>query len=178
MISFIKSEITHFKNLPKKAQTLLISFFFYSTAYPMISIFINAFIWKNSNDITYLIYLRAGQFLMTPAAFLLGGILLKFIKIQHLYFIGTFFTAISSVLIIFLKNDTIFSFLLMGILLGIGAGLYWVNRNYLTIRETDEENRSYFFGLLFSFATLIGLVITLFTGWLIVFGMSYQLIMI
>jgi len=178
MINFIKSEISHFKNLPKKAQELLISFFFYSAAYPMISIFISAFIWKNNNNISYLIFFRIGQFFITPLAFLLGGILLKVVKIDTLYFIGALFIATSSVLIIFLKNNSALAFVYMGILLGIGAGLYWVNRNYLTIKETNEENRSYFFGLLFSFATLIGLIVTLLTGWLIVFGMSYQLLIV
>jgi YQGE family putative transporter len=176
MISFIKSEISHFKNLPKKAQTLLISFFFYSTAYPIISIFVSAFIWRNNYNISYLIYFRIGQFLIVPLSFLLGGILLKIFKINLLYFIGALLIAISSVLIIFLKNDTVVGFLTMGVLLGIGAGLYWVNRNYFTLKETNDENRNYFFGLLFSFATLIGLIVTLLVGWLIVFGMSYQLL--
>ena len=176
MLSFIRSEILHFKNLPKKAQELLISFFFYSTAYPMISIFINAFIWRNNNNISYLIFFRIGQFLIVPLVFLLGGILLKIIKINLLYFIGALFIAISSVLIIFLKNNTVVGFLIMGVLLGIGTGLYWASRNYLTIKETNEENRNYFFGLLFSFATIIGLIVTLLVGWLIVFGMSYQLL--
>jgi len=174
MISFIKNELVHFRNLSKKAQMLLISFFFYSTAYPIISVFINAFIWKNDGKIASLIYFRIGQFLIVPLAFLLGGILLKNIKIGLLYFIGALLIALSSVLIIFFKNDTVLGFLIMGILLGIGTGLYWANRNYLTIKETTDENRSYFFGLLFSFSTLIGLVVTLLVGWLIVFGMSYQ----
>lgn len=177
MFQFIKSEISHFKSLPKKAQQLLISFFFYSTAYPMISIFISAFIWKNNSNISHLIYFRAGQFLITPIAFLLGGILLKIFKINKLYFLGSIFIAISSMIIVFLKSEAIFGFLIMGIMLGTGTGLYWVNRNFLTMKVTDDNNRSYFFGLLFSFATLIGLVITLLVGWLIVFGMSYQLLM-
>ncbi|MBI5122426.1 hypothetical protein HZA75_01050 [Candidatus Roizmanbacteria bacterium] len=75
MINFIKSEISHFKNLPKKVQELLISFFFYATAFPMLLIFINAFIWKNNNNISYLIFFRAAQFFIIPLAFLLGGIL-------------------------------------------------------------------------------------------------------
>lgn len=178
MLNFFQSEISHFKNLPKKAQTLLISFFFYSTAYPMISVFISAFIWKNNNNISDLIFFRASQFLVTPFAFLLGGILLKVIKIKTLYFIGALLIAVSSVLIIFLKNDSPLAFVYMGLLLGIGAGLYWVNRNYLTMKETNDENRSYFFGLLFSFATLIGLIVTFSVGWLIVFGISYQLLII
>ncbi|MEK7597736.1 MAG: MFS transporter [Patescibacteria group bacterium] len=178
MLNFIKSELSHFKNLPKKAQQLLISFFFYSTAYPMISIFISAFIWKNNNNILFLIFFRASQFLITPFAFLLGGVLLKVIKIKTLYFIGTLLIAGSSVLIIFLKNDSPLAFVYMGMLLGIGAGLYWVNRNHLTIKETNNEDRSYFFGLLFSFSTLIGFIITFMVGWLIVFGISYQLLIV
>ena len=176
MISFIKNELLHFKNLPKKAQQLLISFFFYSTAYPIISVFISAFIWKNDNNISYLIFFRIGQFLIVPLAFIIGGILLRIAKINTLYFIGAIFIAVSSVLIIFLKNKTIVDFLIMGIILGVGTGLYWVNRTYLTVKETNDDNRSYFFGLLFSFATLIGLVVTLLVGWLIVFGLSYQLL--
>lgn len=176
MLSFIRSEISHFKNLPKKAQQLLISFFFYSTAYPIISVFISAFIWKSDNNISYLIFFRIGQFLIAPLAFIIGGILLRVAKISTLYFIGAIFIAVSSVLIIFLKNKTIVDFLIMGIILGVGAGLYWVNRNYLTVKETNDDNRSYFFGLLFSFTTLIGLIVTLLVGWLIVFGLSYQLL--
>ena len=176
MIRFIKKEILHFKNLPKKAQTLLISFFFYSTAYPIISVFTSAFIWQNNNNISYLIFFRAGQFFIVPLTFIIGGILLRIAKINLLYFIGAIFIAVSSVLIIFLKNKTVIDFLIMGIILGVGTGLYWVNRNYLTVKETNDDNRSYFFGLLFSFATLIGLVITLLVGWLIVFGLSYQLL--
>src|SRR3989339_1467352 len=176
MINFIKFEISHFKNLPKKTQKLLISFFFYATAFPMISIFINAFIWQNNNNISYLIFFRAAQFFIIPLAFLLGGILLKVLRINLFYFIGSLFIVVSSVLIIFLKNDTTLRFLIMGGLMGLGTGLYWINRSFLTMKETNDDNRSYFFGLLFSFATLIGLVVTLLVGWLIVFGFSYQLL--
>ena len=87
MKNFIKNELLHFKNLPKKAQQLLISFFFYSTAYPIISVFISAFIWKNDNNISYLIFFRIGQFLIVPLAFIIGGILFRIAKINILYFI-------------------------------------------------------------------------------------------
>ena len=113
----------HFKNLPKKAQTLLISFFFYSTAYPIISVFISAFIWKNDNNILYLISFRIGQFLIVPLAFIIGGILLRVAKINLLYLIGAIFIAVSSVLIIFLKSKTIVDFLIERIPRSSAAGL-------------------------------------------------------
>lgn len=155
---------------------LLISFFLYSTAYPIISIFINAYIWRNNNNLSSLVFFRMGQFMMVPIIFYINGLLLKKFKINKLYFFGSVVISVSVVLIVFIKNNTLLGFLIMGVLLGAGTGFYWSNRNYLTIKETDEKNRSYFLGLLFSYATLVGLVVTFSVGWLIVFGLSYQLL--
>lgn len=174
----LKREYEHFKSLPIKLQELLLSFFLYSTAYPIISVFINAFIWKNNSSLIYLTALRLGQFIAVPFFFLLNGYLLKIFKIGTLYFIGSIFIAVSSVLVIFIKNTSLLSYILMGALLGLGAGLYWSNRNYLTIKETDDNNRSYFFGISFSFSVIIGLIVTFSVGWLIVFGLSYQVLII
>ncbi len=175
-MNFIKKEFNHFKSLPMKLQELLLSFFFYSAAYPVISIFVNAYIWKNNSSLIYLTILRLGQFMTVPFFFLLNGYLLKKYKIGVLYFLGSIFIGISSVLVIFVKSSNLFSYLIIGALLGLGAGFYWSNRNYLTIKETDDNNRSYFFGLSFSFSTIIGLVVTFAVGWLIVFGVSYQIL--
>jgi len=176
MLNIFKKEITHFQSLPAKMRQLLISFFLYATAYPIISIFINAYIWRNNNNLSSLVFFRMGQFIMVPLIFFANGIFLKRYKINKLYFFGSVIISVNIVLIVFLRNNTLLSFLIMGALLGIGSGFYWANRNYLTIKETDEKNRSYFLGLLFSYATLIGLVVTFSVGWLIVFGLSYQVL--
>ena len=177
MTNFIKKEVEHFRSLSLRTRQLLISFFLYSTSFPIISIFINAYIWKNNNNLSYLVVFRMGQFMIVPLIFLVNGILLKKYKINRLYFFGSMIISVSVVLIVFLKNNTLLSFFIMGGLLGIGAGFYWANRNYLTIKETNEKNRSYFFGLLFSYSTLIALVVTFSVGWLIVFGLSYRVLM-
>lgn len=174
MINFIKNEISHFRLFPKRTQQLLISFFLYSTSYPIISIFINAYIWRNNNNLSSLVIFRMGQFMIVPLIFFINGILLKKYQINRLFFFGSLIISISLVIIVFLRNNTLFGFFIMGALLGIGAGFYWANRSALTIKETDEKNRSYFFGLLFSYSTLVGLVVTFSVGWLIVFGLSYQ----
>lgn len=176
MTNFIKNEFIHFQSLSSRTRQLLISFFLYSTSYPIIFIFINAYIWKNNNNLSYLVVFRIGQFMIVPLIFLVNGILLKKYKINRLYFFGSLIISASVVLIVFLKNNTLFSFFIMGALLGIGAGFYWANRNYLTIKETNEKNRGYFFGLLFSYSTVVALVVTFSVGWLIVFGLSYQAI--
>lgn len=175
-MKMLKKEIDHFRNLPVKLQQLLLSFFFYSAAYPMISVFINAYIWRNDSNLISLTILRLGQFVSVPFFFLLNGFLLKRYKIGTLYFFGSVVIAISALLITFFKNASLANYLFIGVMLGLGAGLYWSNRNYLTLKETDENNRSYFFGLSFSISTIIGLIVTFLIGWLIVFGLSYQIL--
>ena len=174
----IKKELAHYYQLPEKTRRLLISFLLYSTAYPMVSIFINAYIWKNNQNLPSLIAFHMGKFMIVPVIFFINGLLLKLFKINKLSFFGSFVIALGAISVVFLNNQTVFNFLSMGLLIGIGTGLYWSNRNYLTIKETDEKNRSYFLGLLFSYATIIALVVTLSIGWLIVFGLSYQTLMV
>jgi MFS family permease len=176
MLKILKKEIEHIYSLPVKLRPLLASFFLYSTAYPIISVFINAYIWRNNSNLSSLVFFRTGQFFVVPLIFLINGLLLKKYKINSLYFFGSLIISISVFLTVFLQTKTLLGYFLIGGLLGMGAGFYWANRNYLTIKETDEQNRSYFFGLLFSYSTIIGLIVTFAVGWLIVFGLSYQLL--
>lgn len=178
MMTILKRELNHFYSLPIKLRQLLISFVLYATAYPIISVFINAFIWKNNANLPSLVFFRTGQFFVVPIIFFVNGLLLKFFKINYLYFFGSLIISLSVVLTVFFKGGSLFGFFIIGGLLGVGTGFYWANRNYLTIKETDDKNRSYFFGLLFSYATLIGLIVTFSVGWLIIFGLSYQILAI
>jgi len=173
---FFKDEINHFRLLPKKSRELLVLIFLYSSAYPIISVYINSYIWKNSVSPYNLPVFRLGLFLTVPVFFALTGILVKKIKVGILYFIGAIIISLSAITVIFLKNNSFLSYLTMGVCLGAGAGLYWANRNYITQKETDEKNRNYFFGLSLSYQTFVNLMITSLIGWLIVFGLSYEFI--
>lgn len=178
MTNLIKSEFLHFKSLSQKAQGLIISYFFYGAAYPIINTYINSYIWRNNNNLTSLAIYRLGQFSLTPLIFLINGYLLKKYKIVWLYFFGSLVLAISTVSIVFIKLNSIIDYFILGGLYGVGFGFYWANRNYLTQQETSHKNRNYFLGLNFSINTIISLIIALFSGWLIVFGLSYQALMI
>ena len=93
-------------------------------------------------------------------------------------FFGSLILALSSISVILFKINTIIDYFILGALYGIGFGFYWANRNYLTQQETNHASRNYFFGLSFSTTTIISLIITLASGWLIVFGLSYVALMI
>jgi len=178
MKNFIKNESLHFKSLSKKAQGLIISYFFYGAAYPIINTFINSYIWRSNASFSTLTVYRLGHFLLIPIIFLVNGFLLRKFKVVWLYFFGSLILALSSISVILFKINTIVDYFILGCLYGIGFGFYWANRNYLTQQETEHTSRNYFFGLSFSTTTIISLIITLASGWLIVFGLSYISLMI
>ncbi len=177
MTNFIKNEFIHFKSLSQKAQGLIISYFFYGAAYPIITTYINAYIWRNNNNFSSLAIYRLGHFALIPFIFFINGLLLKKFKVVWLYFFGSLILALSSISIVFFKINSIIDFFILGGLFGTGVGFYWANRNYLTQQETDHINRNYFLGFSFSMTTIISLMIALASGWLIVFGLSYRTLM-
>lgn len=177
MLSYIRNESLHFKSLPQKAQNLIVSFFFMSVSYPILGTFMNAFIFKNTNNILVFILYFLGQFTGLTLAFFLNGILLKKINIKYLYFVGTFLLGIITLLMVFFVGHSFKEFFIYGIIFGIGGGLHWGNRNYITLNETHEKNRNYFVGLNYSLDILTSVMISFVVGWLLVWGLSYQALM-
>lgn len=168
-MNLIQKELSHFRSLPQKARDLLISYLYFGATYPLIGTFVNAFIWRKQGDIVSLAFYNIGETIMLPIAFYLNGYLLKKFKITYLYFFGAILTALIPITIVFFPTTTAWSYLIFGLLFGVGYGMYWANRNYLTYKETASHNRDYFLGLNFSFNTLTGIFVPLIVGWFIFF---------
>ena len=177
IVKRIKIELSHFFTLPKKAQRLLISYFFMSAVYPILGTFINAYIFKNKGNLLLLIIYNLGQFGGVSLAFFLNGLFLKKFNIKILYFLGTLLLGIASLLIVFYSGDNLMNYFFYGLILGIGGGFHWGNRIYLTISETRSHNRTYFTALNFTIDTVTAIVVSFTVGWLLVWGMSYQMLM-
>ena len=177
LLTRLKIELLHFFALSKKAQRLLISYFFMSASYPIIGTFINAYIFKNKGDILLLIIYNLGQFGGVSLAFFLNGLLLKKYNIKVLYFFGTLLLGIASLLIVFYPGNNLLNYFFYGLILGIGGGFHWGNRSYLTMSETHSHNRTYFTGLNFTVDTITAIVVSFVVGWLLVWGLSYQMLM-
>jgi len=168
-MNFIQKELSHFLSLSQKARDLLVSYLYFGTTYTLIGTFMNAFIWRKQGDIVSLAFYNIGETTMLPLIFYFNGYLLKKFKITHLYFFGAILTALIPITIVFFPTTTALSYLVFGLLFGVGYGMYWANRNYLTYKETTSHNRDYFLGLNFSFNTLTGVFIPLIIGWFIYF---------
>jgi len=173
IISYIRKEIGYFKKLHSDAQRLVLSFFLYGVGTPLVSTFINAFIWKNSHDFMSVVLYNIGNWVMLPAIFFINGYLLQFIKMPFLFGAGLFLTALAPFILIMFSVNGYWSIFAIGALFGIGYGLYWANRNFYILRATKSEDRNYFFSLTFAIDTLTNMITPFVIGWFIVFGQQF-----
>jgi YQGE family putative transporter len=169
MKNFLINEIKHLQILSAKARRLILSYTFQGAAYILIHTLINAYIWRYEGDIIAIIKYNFGNFISLPVAFYLNGILLKKIRINNLYLIGSCLVGFGAMLVVSFSKFFP-SYLLFGLIYGLGSGFYWANRNYLTISQTESNNRNYFIGLNFSLDTITSIIIPFLAGWFIFFG--------
>jgi YQGE family putative transporter len=169
-MNIIKHEWSHYKKLPEKSRLLLLSYALRSGAHPLLTIFVNAFIWRSTSSLYTVVVYNIGFIILLPVGFYINGLLLKRYKIVYLYLAGLIVTSLAIAITILLSGGTILHFLLYGGLYGFGAGIYWANRNFLSFQETESSHRNYFYSIASILNSLISLLVTFFTGWLIVLG--------
>ncbi|MEK7533399.1 MAG: MFS transporter [Patescibacteria group bacterium] len=168
----IQREIHHFRSMPETARRLSISYFLRSTAYPLISLFTSAYIWQTNKDLTLLILYYIGNFVVLPPVFIANQWLLRHIPLKKLYATSVVMTGISSLMVVFYRSSTPHAYIFYGILYGLANGIYWANRNFLTLRHTTPDTRSYFTGLQFTLGTIASVIVPFFAGWIIVLTVS------
>ena len=96
-------------------------------------------------------------FLGLPLGFYFNGLLLRKFSSSLLYIFGLLLMGVSVTGIIFTSPHQIVTVALFGFIYGISLGIFWANRNLLTLITTTSENRIYFSGIESSSATIIGM---------------------
>lgn len=166
----LSREKSHLDDLGDVVKHLLYSYILYLISYPIIGIFINVFFWRQSNDITLIAAYNLGFFLALPLGFYLNGLLLKRFNILKLYWVGTVLQGLAAFLAIFFPSLSFYQVLLYGLIYGIGGGLYWSNKNYITLKITKGRNRLYYNSLEASIDLIINIIMPIILGWIIVLG--------
>ncbi|MBU2228775.1 MFS transporter, partial [Patescibacteria group bacterium] len=174
-MKIISREWGHYKTLSEKTRLLVSSFALRSIAHPLLTLFINSFIWRSTSSLPSVAMYNLGFFIILPIGFYVNGLLLKRVKITKLYFVGSIISTISTIAIIFFSGSRSWHFLVYGFVYGFGSGLYWANRNFLSFQETKSKDRNYFFSITSVIGSLIAIVVTFFMGWLIVLGENSSL---
>lgn len=166
-IKRLKTEISHFKDLPLESQKILISYMLFSVSYPIIGIFVNAFLWRQSKDLTVVGFYNLCFGIGLCIGSYVNGLLLRKIKASYLYYLGCLLQGIIAFALIFFVSTNLFFILFYGTIYGIGSAFFWSNRHLFTLNFTDIKRRFYFNSLESSSDTIISIIMPFIIGWFI-----------
>ncbi|MCH1624943.1 MFS transporter [Ferdinandcohnia quinoae] len=158
----------------------------YSLSIALSNTFVNVYLWKQSGEFKDLGFYNLAVVIMQPITFILAGRWAKKIDRVIVLRLGVSFLAIFFITVLLFGDQASKYLLILGGLLGIGYGFYWLAFNVLTFEITEPETRDFFngfLGLLGSFAGMIGPIVAgyiissmkSFTGYTVIFGISLAL---
>jgi len=170
LLTLLKNEWQHYKILPDKARRLILSFNLWSIAQPILSLFLNAYIWRTTVSVVAVAMYNLGFVIALPFGFFVNGKLLKKFHVTQTYFFGLFLSMLGAVSVVFFHSSVWYHLLSYGLVYGFGAGIYWASRNYLTFSQTNTEVRNYFFSIVSMAGSVIDIVVSFSIGWIIAFA--------
>ncbi|WP_019154518.1 MFS transporter [Robertmurraya massiliosenegalensis] len=158
----------------------------YSLSIALSNTFVNIYLWKQSGEFRDLGMYNLAVVVLQPITFILAGRWAKKIDRVIVLRIGVIFLALFYLTVLMIGTNASKYLLLLGALLGIGYGFYWLAYNVLTFEITEPETRDFFngfLGILSSVGGMIGPIaagfiiskMEKFIGYSIVFGISLGL---
>lgn len=158
----------------------------YSLSVALSNTFVNVYLWKQSEDFFDLGIYNLTIVVLQPLTFILAGRWAKKIDRVIVLRLGVSFLAIFFISVLLFGDLAADNLIILGGLLGIGYGFYWLAFNVLTFEITEPDTRDFFngfLGILASFAGMIGPIaagyvisrMEKFTGYTIIFAVSLGL---
>ncbi len=166
----VLNEISHYHKLSPESRRLLLSILLFTIALPLLSVFVNSFLWRSSHNVGQVILYNIATFIGMPIGFYTNTFLLKKYSGKLLYFWGSLLQGVIVAVILFLPSAGLEIVSLAGIAMGIVSGIYWGNRIMIGMYATNSHQRTYFISLELILVTLMGIIMPLFIGWFIVTG--------
>lgn len=177
------------EDVSKDLKLLLIVGGLYAISVALSNTFVNVYLWRQQSDYTTIALYNLFIFIAQPIVFILAGRWAKQVDRVIVLRLGVFFLSIFFLVVLLLGAQASEYVILLGVLLGIGYGFYWLAFNVLTFEITEPETRDIFngfLGLLNSFAGMIGPFLAGFlitrlenkTGYTVIFSVSLTLFVI
>ncbi|MGM8213717.1 MFS transporter [Virgibacillus sp. W0430] len=158
----------------------------YSLGIFLSNTFVNVYLWKQSGDYITIAMYNLAIFIFQPATFIVAGKIAKKIDRIVVLRLGVIFLSIFFLNVLIIGEKAAYFNFLLGSLLGIGYGFYWLAFNVLTFEITEPDTRDFFngfLGVLESFGGMIGPILAGFiisimtanTGYKTIFTISFLL---
>ncbi|HEY9577252.1 MAG TPA: MFS transporter, partial [Pseudobacillus sp.] len=181
-MSIIRKRFRHLA-LSKELGLLLFIGGLYSLSVALSNTFVNIFLWRQSGQFIDLAIYNLTAVIFELLAYIAAGQCAKKVDRIIVLRMGVVFLGCFYIAVLLIGSQASEWIVLLGALLGIGYGFYWLAYNVLTFEITEPETRDFFngfFGSLLSMGGMIGpiaagFIISRFTsntGYFIIFGIS------
>ncbi|MBM7650034.1 YQGE family putative transporter [Bacillus ectoiniformans] len=181
-MTIIKKWFRHL-DLTRDLMLLLIIGGLYSLSVALSNTFVNIYLWKQTGEFIDLAIYNLTVAGVQPIAFIIAGKCAKKVDRVIVLRAGVSILALFYIAVLYFGSEASNWLVLLGALLGLGYGFYWLAYNVLTFEITEPETRDFFngfFGTLFSAGGMFGPIaagfiisrFASFTGYFIVFGLS------
>ncbi|API90548.1 MFS transporter [Virgibacillus pantothenticus] len=156
-----KSHFFHFdnNNINKDFIFLLIIGGLYSLGLFLSNTFVNIYLWKQSGDYITIAVYNLAIYIFQPITFIIAGKLAKKVDRVIVLRLGVIFLSLFFLNVLLIGEKAAYFNFMLGGLLGIGYGFYWLAFNVLTFEITEPDTRDFFngfLGVLQSFSGMIG----------------------
>jgi len=139
----------------------------YALSVSLSNTFVNVYLWKQSGEFHDLALYHLAVVTMQPLTFLLAGRLAKQVDRIIVLRLGVSFLACFFLSVLIVGNHARDYLLLLGALLGIGYGFYWLAFNVLTFEITEPDTRDFFNGFLGVLTSVAGMIGPIVAGYFI-----------
>lgn len=131
----------------------------YSLGIFLSNTFVNVYLWKQSGEYKTIAVYNLAIHILQPITFIIAGKIAKKIDRMIVLRLGVIFLSIFFLGVLMIGERIATYNFMLGSLLGIGYGFYWLAFNVLTFEITEPDTRDFFngfLGILQSFGGMIG----------------------
>ena len=167
MMNKLKKEYLFFCQQEHNMKTILVTNMLYALVLPVVEIFVGAYIIRSTDNPTMVAFYQLAMYIGVVTTSFVNGFLLKRYTAKTLYSAGILLSGVSIYGMMLIKNLGFTELGFTGFFLGAASGFFWTNRYLLTLYNTKDDNRNYFFGLESFFFTISSIIVPLFIGLII-----------
>ncbi|MGN1385904.1 MAG: MFS transporter [Bacillus sp. (in: firmicutes)] len=146
----------------------------YSLSVALSNTFVNIYLWKQSGSFFDIGFYNLIVVIFQPITFILAGKMAKKLDRVIVLRFGIIFLTVFYLVVLLVRESAVEHLFLLGAILGIGYGFYWLAFNVLTFEITEPENRDFFNGFLGIMSSVGGMIGPFLAGYIITHMTGYK----
>lgn len=136
----------------------------YSLGIFLSNTFVNVYLWKQSGEYITIAMYNLAIYIFQAATFIVAGKLAKKVDRIIVLRLGVIFLSLFFLSVLLIGERAATYNFVLGSLLGVGYGFYWLSFNVLTFEITEPDTRDFFNGILGALQSFGGMIGPLLAG--------------